>query len=303
MKVGFIGLGLMGSGFTENLVKQGHEVCGYDLLAEKVSACEAKGMSPGSSPADVSAKTGQTHVCVMTSDDLEQVVFGSNGVATASASSANKILVDHSTTPVEITRDFAERLNQQTGMAWIDAPVSGGPEAARNGTLAIMAGGSPTAIDQAMPVLQVLGNCTHMGDTGAGQVTKMVNQILVLNNYCVLAESLAMAEAGGVDPTKIPQALAQGHAGSNLLQHLYPRMIERDFTPAGFAFQVLKDLQMVDDLANTLDVPTPMSSRSRELFSQLNDIGHGKLDGSSVFKLFDEGLIQEKINVSVTPDS
>ena len=293
MRVGFVGLGLMGSGFTERLVNQGHDVCGYDLIEAKVSAAKDKGVSPGNSPADVASRTEQIHVCVMTPADLEAVLFGDEGVATADStatSQANKVLVDHSTTPVEITRDFAERLNKETGMAWIDAPVSGGPEAARNGTLAIMAGGSQQAIDQAMPVLQVLGNCTHMGDTGAGQVTKMVNQILVLNNYCVLAESLAMAEAGGVDPTKIPQALAQGHAGSNLLQHLYPRMIERDFTPAGYAFQILKDLHMVGDLATTLNVPTPISTRSRELFTQLNEMGHGELDGSAVFKLFEQGV-------------
>lgn len=290
MKVGFVGLGLMGSGFTERLVNQGHEVCGYDLIEEKVSAAKIKGISAGSSPADVAARTEQLHVCVMTPKDLEEVVFGDQGVIKAdSTDSGSKVFVDHSTTPVEITRDFAERLKKETGMAWVDAPVSGGPGAALSGTLAIMAGGTQQAIERAMPVLQALGNCTHMGDTGAGQVTKMVNQILVLNNYCVLAESLAMAEAGGVDPTKIPQALAQGHAGSNLLQHLYPRMIERDFTPAGYAFQILKDLHMVDDLANTLNVPTPISSRSRELFKQLNDMGHGELDGSSVFKLFEQG--------------
>lgn len=284
MKIGFIGLGLMGSGFTEQLVNQGFTVYGCDLIAEKVSAAEKKGVTATANPAAMVELADQIHVCVMTYKDLEAVVFGKNGLSSHDAQ--GKILVDHSTIPVEITRDFAERLKAQTGMEWIDAPVSGGPEAARNGTLAIMAGGAQAAMDQAMPVLQTLGECTHMGDIGAGQVTKMVNQILVLNNYCILAEALAMAEAGGVDPAKIPTALAQGHAGSNLLQRLFPRMIERDFAPAGYAFQALKDLGMVDTLAKSLDVSTPMSNQAESLFRQLNDQGFGELDGISVLKLY-----------------
>ena len=138
-----------------------------------------------------------------------------------------------------------------------------------------------------MPVLSQLGQCTHMGPSGAGQVTKMVNQILVLNNYCILAEALSLAEAGGVDASKIPSALAQGHAGSNLLERLYPRMLARDFEPAGYAFQALKDLDMVHDIAADLKLPTPMSSQAASLFRLLNSKGYGDLDGISVLKLYD----------------
>ncbi len=127
-----------------------------------------------------------------------------------------------------------------------------------------------------------------MGPVGAGQVTKMVNQILVLNNYCILAEALALAEAGGVDAAKIPAALASGHAGSNMLKNLYPRILARDFDPAGYAFQVLKDLDMVQGLARDLKVPTPMSSQATSLFRILNAKGHGQLDGLAIFKLYDK---------------
>ena len=212
-------------------------------------------------------------------------MFGDDGLSSVDGS--DKIIVDHSTTAADTTRSFASRLKDSNGMAWIDAPVSGGPPAAREGTLAIMAGGEAAVFERALPVLKALGECTRMGNTGAGQVTKMVNQILVLNNYCILAESLALAEAGGVDPEKIPAALGQGYAGSNLLQKLFPRMIERDYEPAGYAFQILKDLHMVDDLAKQLGVPTPMSAQSTTLFQQLNDMGCGELDGISVFKLFE----------------
>jgi 3-hydroxyisobutyrate dehydrogenase-like beta-hydroxyacid dehydrogenase len=115
----------------------------------------------------------------------------------------------------------------------------------------------------------------------------MVNQVLVLSNYCVLAEALALAEAGGVDAARIPSALGGGHAGSNLLQRLFPRLVARDFAPAGYARQVLKDLDMVQGLARQLDVPTPMASQAGNLFRTLVAKGHGDLDGIAVLKLYD----------------
>jgi 3-hydroxyisobutyrate dehydrogenase len=172
-------------------------------------------------------------------------------------------------------------------MHWVDAPVSGGPPAAEAGTLAIMAGGDEADVAAVEPVLATLGTCTHMGPLGAGQVTKMVNLVLVLSNYCVLAEALALAEAGGVDPARIPSALGAGHAGSNLLQRLFPRLVARDFTPAGYARQVLKDLDMVHGLARQLGVPTPMASQAANLFRTLVAKGHGELDGIAVLKLYD----------------
>lgn len=282
--VGFIGLGLMGSAFTERLVKQGYRTLGHDRMADKVQIAERNGVENGESAENITAQSAQVHICVMTSDDLESAVFGPNGISSSDGS--GKILVDHSTTRVETTREFARLLKERNGMDWIDAPVSGGPPAARNGTLAIMAGGNQEAMAKAMPILNDLGQCTHMGDIGAGQATKMVNQILVLNNYCILAEALTLAEAGGVDASKIPQALAQGYAGSNLLQHIFPRMIERDYAPAGYAFQVVKDLQMVSELAQSLEVEIPMSKQSAALFKELVDNGRGELDGIAVLELY-----------------
>ena len=210
----------------------------------------------------------------MTKTDLEAAVFGADGVA--SAASPEKILIDHSTTPVETTKAFAARLLEDTGMAWIDAPVSGGPPAAEAGTLAIMAGGDDQAVAQVMPVLSDLGEASHMGPIGAGQVTKMVNQIVVLNNFCILAEALALAEAGGVDAEKIPSALGGGYAGSNMLQKIFPRMIARDYAPAGYLFQCMKDLDMVHDIARDLKVPTPMASQAASLYRIMMSKGHGE---------------------------
>ncbi|MGI9417602.1 MAG: NAD(P)-dependent oxidoreductase [Geminicoccaceae bacterium] len=284
-KIGFIGLGLMGQGFTKRLCARGHQVTGFDRVPEKCNAAKTHGVTPVSSAAEVARSADIVHVCVMTKADLEAAVFGEHGVA--EGASSEKILIDHSTTPAEVTKAFAARLLEETGMAWVDAPVSGGPPAAEAGTLAIMVGGDGTAVAQTMPVLNDLGEVTHMGATGAGQVTKMVNQICVLNNFCILAEALALAEAGGVDARKIPGALGGGYAGSNMLQKIFPRMIERDYAPAGYLFQCMKDLDMVHDIARDLKVPTPMASQAATLFRIMMSKGHGDLDAISVLKLYD----------------
>jgi 3-hydroxyisobutyrate dehydrogenase len=283
--IGFIGLGLMGQAFTRRLTACGHRVTGYDIVPAKVEAATRHGVQPAASAAEVVRASDIVQVCVMTRDDLERAVFGGQGIA--EAASSGKILIDHSTTEVETTKAFAARLGE-TGMGWIDAPVSGGPPAAEAGTLAIMAGGDDAHLARVRPLLADLGTCTHMGPIGAGQVTKMVNQVLVLANYCVLAEALALAEAGGVDAARIPEALGAGYAGSTMLQRLYPRMVARDFEPAGYAFQALKDLDMVQGLARTLTVPTPMTGQAATLFRILNAKGHGRLDGIAVLKLFEK---------------
>jgi 3-hydroxyisobutyrate dehydrogenase len=283
--IGFVGLGLMGQAFTMRLVACGYRVTGYDIVPEKMRAAQANGVQPADSAAAVARASAQVHVCVMTKDDLATAMFGADGIAAGSA--PGQLLVDHSTTPVETTRAFAERLRAEADMGWVDAPVSGGPPAAAGGTLAIMAGGADDDIARARPVLADLGSCTHMGPVGAGQTTKMVNQVLVLSNYCILAEALALAEAGGVEAAKIPDALGGGYAGSAMLQKLYPRLVARDFAPAGYAFQALKDLDMVHDLARALQVPTPMASQAASLFRILDARGHGQLDGLAVLKLYD----------------
>ena len=289
-RIGFIGLGLMGSAFTGRLVACGYSVTGYDIEAEKVEAAVARGVEAATSPAEVAWASDIVQVCVTATYCVEDAVFGPGGVVEGAA--PDKILVDHSTTEIPATRDMAQRLRDQTGMAWIDAPVSGGPPAAASGTLAIMAGGAGEAVERVRPVMADLaGGFTHMGAVGAGQATKMVNQVLVLTNYCVLAEALKLAENNGVDAAKIPEALASGHAGSNMLKNLFPRLVARDFAPAGFARQILKDLDMLHDVARDSRTPTPMASQAANLFRLLVSRGHGELDGIAVLKLYDEGPV------------
>jgi 3-hydroxyisobutyrate dehydrogenase-like beta-hydroxyacid dehydrogenase len=285
--IGFIGLGLMGQAFTKRLIACGYTVTGFDIVADKVEQATRHGVVPATSSAEVTGKSDVVLLCVVSTDAVHEVVFGSGGVV--ESASADKLLVDHSTTIMESTKAMADALRERSGMGWVDAPVSGGPPAAEAGTLAIMAGGRDSDVARITPLMDDLaGSFTHLGGVGAGQVTKMVNQILVLNNYCVLAEALALAEAAGIDASKIPEALAPGHAGSNLLKAIFPRMIARDFAPAGYARQVLKDLDMVHDMAKVLKVPTPMSSQAASLFRILVSKGHADKDGIAVLKLYDQ---------------
>ena len=285
--LGFIGLGLMGQGFTKRLIECGYQVTGYDLDADKVKAATRHGVLSGSNPADVAANSDVVQICVTSTQCVEEIVFGTGGIA--ETAKEDSVLIDHSTSIVSETKSMADRLKSSTGMGWIDAPVSGGPEGAEAGSLAIMAGGTDEDIVKVQPIMDAVSSAfTVFGPVGSGQVAKMVNQVLVLNNYAVIAEALALAEAGGIDASKIPEALATGHAGSNLLNVAFPRMIERDFAPKGYARQILKDLDMLHDLAKGLKSPTPMSSQTASLFRILNSKGHEELDGMAILKLYDQ---------------
>jgi 3-hydroxyisobutyrate dehydrogenase-like beta-hydroxyacid dehydrogenase len=171
-------------------------------------------------------------------------------------------------------------------MMFVDAPVSGGPGAAAAGTLAIMAGGAETAIGAIADLMQGLGKMTHMGPVGTGQATKLVNQTLVLTNYCVLAEALRLAQSYGVDARKIPEALKGGFAGSNLLASAFPQMIEEDFAPRGYARQVLKDLEMLQAAARDQHLAMPMASQALTLYRLLVASGKSEQDAVAVVSLY-----------------
>ncbi len=287
--IGFIGLGLMGQGFTKRLTACGYKVVGYDIAKDKVKAAAAHGVTAAASPAAVAQASDIVMLSVMLASGghaVSDVVLGKDGLATAAG--ADKIVIDLSTTEIAETKHLAGELAKK-GIAWIDAPVSGGPGAAENGTLAIMAGGDDAAIERVRPVMERLAaRFTHMGPVGAGQATKMLNQVIVLTNFCVLAEAFRLGEKYGVDLGKVPEALATGYAGSTLLNDLFPRMQARDFAPRGFVRQILKDLDMVLDLAKQADMPAPMSAQAASLFRMLTAHGHSELDGAAVLRLYSD---------------
>jgi 3-hydroxyisobutyrate dehydrogenase-like beta-hydroxyacid dehydrogenase len=283
-RIGFIGLGLMGAGFTKRLIATGHAVVGYDPDPARSGEAAKSGVKTVASAAEVAQAADIILICVINTAAVEDATIGERGV-TAADNIAGKVVVDHSTTQIDATLRIAQQL-QQAGASFVDAPVSGGPGAAESGTLAIMAGGPAAAIARIAPIMRHLGLMTHMGEVGAGQATKLVNQTIVLTNYCVLAEALRLAEAYGVDTAKIPQALAAGHAGSNLLPVAFPRMAQGDFAPRGYARQVLKDLEMLQSAAAEAHIAMPMAAQALTLYRLLVASGRSELDAGAVATLY-----------------
>jgi len=285
-KLGYLGLGLMGSQMTKRLIKNGYQVTGFDPDSNKMNEAVANGVIAAASPVEVVRTSNIVQACVINTTALTEAIFGPAGIVEGDG--ADKIFLDHSTTIADKTRELAARLRDKTGMRWVDAPVSGGPPAAGTGELAIMVGGNDDDVVQVQPVLDTLGHNTHMGPLGTGQVTKMVNQVLVLNNFTLLAEAVTLAKNAGIDPAKVPEALKGGYADSPMFQRFFPRMIQRDFDPAGYARQVLKDLDMVVDLAQQTNTPVPMSSQSTALYRVLIAKGHSELDATAILKIYDD---------------
>jgi 3-hydroxyisobutyrate dehydrogenase len=285
--VGFVGLGLMGQGFTHRLIEKGHSVIGFDLDAGKTKAAATWGVTAAGSAAEVADGADIIFTCVINTAAVEDAALGPKGLIKASKPQA-KIMVDLSTTELETTKCIAATL-EKAGMMFVDAPVSGGPGAAKAGTLAIMAGGTDAAIAKVAPILADLGAVTHMGPVGTGQATKLVNQTIVLTNYCVLAEALRLAQAYGVDAAKVPQALKAGFAGSNMLGPVFPQMLADDFAPRGFARQVLKDLELLQAAAAAQHLAMPMASQALTLYRLLVSSGKSELDAASVVTLYPHG--------------
>lgn len=282
----YIGLGLMGQPMTRHLVQRGYNVHGYDILEAQRVRAEAHGVRVHSSVAETVGHGDLVLLNLPTTQAVEEVVFGPQGVASVLRSPQK--IVDFSTVKVAAGRSFIERLWQSTGCAWIDAPVSGGPMAAGEGSLTVMAG----AREEDLPAIKdlmadVSARFTVVGPPGSGLVAKTINQLMVGCLNAVIAESVAMAEQAGIQADCIPQALTGGHADGVLFQLLYPRMRQRDFAPRGYARQLLKDLDMVQELAADLKLPTPMTAQAQSLFRMLIHQGHSELDTSAIFKLYE----------------
>ena len=285
--IGFIGIGLMGNSLVHRLSNYDQEIHAYDKDKKKLSEIKINNVHTTNNAAEIAKKCDVIFICVDKTENVEHVVFDNNGIV--KNATEKTIIIDLSTTLVNETIKFSEKLKHKTGGVWIDAPVSGGPEKALDGTLSIMVGGNKKDINIISHLLDIISKkFTCFGPTGSGQVVKMINQILVLNNYTILAEALSFAKAWGIDAKEIPDALNDGHAGSNLLMTLFPRMINNDFEPQGYTSQILKDLKMLSQLAEEKNVPIPMSTLSKQLFTIYANKSKQNLDGISIVKLFDK---------------
>lgn len=291
-RIGFLGIGIMGEAMVRRLLDLSYPVTVWNLEPERLETVVPHGAVAAESPAAVAAASDIVMLCVLHMAAVERCILAEDGVAAASARPS--LVIDFSTADPEGTREVAAKLKELTGAGWVDAPVSGGPQLARNGGMTVMAGGSQADFDKAKPILeQMAGNLTLMGPVGAGQTTKIINQAIVGTGYVVMAEALMLAEASGIDAARLPQCLAGGHADSSLLQRLYPQMQQRAFEPpASYARQLLKDLKAVKEFAEGLGLDLRVIGQGVQRYKDYVGLGHEMSDSAAVVKLYEHDAAQ-----------
>ncbi len=290
--IGFIGLGIMGRGMSHNLLKAGFDVRVWNRTRARMDGLIDAGATAGESPADVAAQCDIIITCVSDTADVEAVVMGENGVIHGAKEGA--LLIDHSTISPQATKEMATAL-AANGVHMLDAPISGGSEGAANGTLSIMVGGDETQFNRAMPAFEAMGKTiTHVGDSGAGQMVKLVNQILVVTTMLGVSEALMFAQAGGLDLEKTLTAVSGGAAGSWMLSNRGPQVVERDWRP-GFTIDLQqKDVRLVLEAADQLGVPMLSTGQVFQLYRSLQQQGLGG-DGNHALTKALENLAGFKI--------
>lgn len=285
-KIALIGAGIMGQAIATRLLSCGHSLTVFDIDKEKVGALVQKGAAPAGNPAAAAAHADYVILSLNHADIVAKAVFGPDGIA--SAASPTKLLIDMSSIDPAATAEMAERLRSQTGMAWVDCPLSGGVPGALAGKLTIMAGGEAEDFERARAVMKDLAaNYTLMGASGAGQTTKLVNQLFCALAFQAVAEAVKLAEAGGVDPSRIPAALAGGRADGRILQEFMAKFAARDFTPTGSLGNMLKDLDSIQAFALKTKTPMPLTSAVTDLHRILIAMGLGSRDSAEVMRLLD----------------
>lgn len=287
-RLGFIGMGLMGVPMSRRLQQAGYPVTVWNRSVDKREALSGEALSVANSIGQLVDDSDLIMLCVSDTSAVEAVVFGEGGVAEHGRE--DQVLIDFSSIDPQSTREMAARLAEDTGMSWVDAPVSGGVSGAEQGTLAIMAGGPEDLIEELRPVFAPLSQrVTHMGATGSGQVTKVCNQMLVSCNVVVMAEMMALAERAGVEAGRIPEALSGGFADSVPLQLTGPRMANSDFEEVRWHVKtLLKDLTLANSLAERAESPVPMSQLGMELMKLHASRGFGDADPATLVELFRE---------------
>lgn len=284
-RLGYIGLGLMGTPMTRRLLNAGYEVTVWNRSHGKVAPLVEAGAKRADAPRDVLATADIVFMCVTDAAAVEDVIFGPEGLAAAPG--VGKLVVDFSSIHPDAARDLASRLKAANGAGWIDAPVSGGTKGAEEGTLAIMAGGEASDIEKVRPyVLAMARRLTHMGPIGSGQTTKLCNQVIVGCAMAVLAEATRLAVNAGIDASRLPEALAGGFADSIPLQLFVPRMVQEIHSPPlGHIATMLKDLDTIADVAKATSTPVPMATLAGQLF-RLAGAAHGaEADALEIYKL------------------
>ena len=285
MKVGFIGLGAMGRPMALHLLEAGHELSVYARRAEAAQPLVDAGATRRATPAEVAAASDVVFTMVTTGADVEAVALGEGGIIQGAR--AGTVLVDMGTIPPDTARRIAARLAER-GIEAIDAPVSGGEVGARNATLAIMAGGKAEVLARVRPLLEKLGRTlVHVGPSGAGQVAKACNQMIMVSCIESVAEAMLLAQRAGADPEKVRQALAGGSAGSRVLEVFGAKMTARDFKAGVEARLHHKDFGILLNEAVSLGAPLPVAAQVWQQLNALMAQGRGREDTSVLLKVLE----------------
>jgi 2-hydroxy-3-oxopropionate reductase len=284
--VAVIGAGIMGSAITRRLIETGHETHVFDLDRDKVGALVAAGAVAAATAAAATSACDVTILSLNSAAIVRAAVFGQNGVAEGAGS--DKLLIDMSSIDPVDTAQMSAQLKANTGMAWVDCPLSGGAPGALAGRLTIMAGGEEADFERARIVMRHLAaNYTLMGPSGAGQTVKLINQLFCGVLFQAVAEAVKLAEAGGVNASKIPAALAGGRADNRIMQEFMGKFAARDYSPTGRIDNMLKDLNSLQAFALKTGVPLPMTAQVVEVNRLLCAAGLGSKDSAEAMRLLD----------------
>ncbi|MEM9031412.1 MAG: NAD(P)-dependent oxidoreductase [Pseudomonadota bacterium] len=282
--IGLVGAGAMGGAIGTRLLEQGNRLSVYDLDPEKVADLVRKGATAASSAAGAAHGSEFVITSLNSAKVVELAAFGTDGIA--DGASQGTVIIDMSSIDPGATRRLAERA-RDLDLAWVDSPLSGGAPKALTGELTLMAGGEASDVEKAHRVLRhVASNYTHMGPSGAGQTTKLINQVLCGLGFLAVAEATQLALDAGVDAQKIPGALKGGRADSALLQEYLPRFATKDYRRTGRIDNMVKDLNAVNDLARATGTSMPMTALCGEIHRMLMAAGLGGEDQAAVMEFF-----------------
>ena len=280
LRVGYIGLGLMGKSIARNILKAGFPLTVHNRSQAAVDELVAEGAKSASSPKELAEQVDIIFTNLPDSPDVEKVALGENGIIHGAHDGL--IFIDNSTIKPASARMIAEKLKEKNVFA-LDAPVSGGDIGAKNGTLTIMVGGEASAVEKSMPVFQAMGKTvTHVGESGAGQVAKAANQIMVAAQMVAMAELLVFSKKAGVDPKKVVDAIKGGAAQCWALDIKPQRLFEGNRSPGFKAYMQLKDMNIVLDTAKEYDIPISATEKNTEFFQMMIEQGMRELDNSAV---------------------
>jgi 2-hydroxy-3-oxopropionate reductase len=286
LKVGYIGLGLMGKSIARNILKAGFPLVVHNRSRAAVDELSAEGATPAFTPAEVAAQVDVIFTNLPDTPDVELVALGKDGII--AGAHEGLVFVDNSTIKPAAARMIAAKLDEK-GVLSLDAPVSGGDIGAKNGTLTIMVGGDSVALEKVMPVFQAMGKTiTHVGEAGAGQVAKACNQIMVAAQMVAMGELLIFAKKAGVDPRKVVEAIKGGAAQCWTLDVKPPRLFSGNRQPGFKAYMMEKDLGIILESAREYGVPLPATAENAQLFNAMLQMGMAELDNSAVIGVIEK---------------